>query len=93
VILETPIFGEQQMELGQLFVDDGLISADQLRLAREEQHGDRIDQTLIRMGLVSEDAVLQTLSAEFGMAYIDLKNVEIDMELLSKFPTSAIYRH
>lgn len=81
------------MELGQLFVDDGLISADQLRLAREEQHGDRIDQTLIRMGLVSEDAVLQTLSAEFGMAYIDLKNVEIDMELLSKFPTSAIYRH
>ena len=81
------------MELGQLFVDEGLISADQLQLARTEQQGDRIDQTLIRMGLVTEDAVLTTLSAEFGMAYIDLKDVEIDIELLSKFPTSAIYRH
>ena len=81
------------MELGQLFVDEGLISTDQLTLARGEQNGGRIDQTLIRMGLITEDAVLTTLSAEFGMDYIDLKEVEVDVELLSLFPTSAIYRH
>ena len=81
------------MELGQLFVDEGLISTDQLTLARGEQNGGRIDQTLIRMGLITEDAVLTTLSAEFGMDYIDLKEVEVEVELLSLFPTSAIYRH
>lgn len=81
------------MELGQLFVDEGLISTDQLTLARGEQNGGRIDQTLIKMGLITEDAVLTTLSAEFGMDYIDLKEVEVDVELLSLFPTSAIYRH
>ncbi|MEZ6125290.1 MAG: GspE/PulE family protein [Planctomycetaceae bacterium] len=81
------------MDLGQLLVDEGLISGDQLKLARGEQNGERIDQTLIRMGLVTEDSVLKTLSAEFGMDYIDLKDVEIDLELLQKFPTSAIYRH
>ncbi|MEZ6059053.1 MAG: ATPase, T2SS/T4P/T4SS family [Planctomycetaceae bacterium] len=81
------------MELGQLLLDEGLVTRDQLDLARGEQNGDRIDQTLIRMGLVSEDAVLKTLSEEFGLEYVDLKDIEVDQELLSRFPTSAIYRH
>jgi general secretion pathway protein E/type IV pilus assembly protein PilB len=81
------------MELGQLLLDEGLITQDQLTLAREGQKDERIDQTLIRMGLVSEDEVLKTLSSEFGMEYIDLKDIQIDLELLNQFPTSAIYRH
>lgn len=81
------------MELGQLLVDEGLITEEQLSLARGEQNGQRIDQTLIKMGLVTEDAVLKMLSGEFGMAYVDLKEIDVDLELLSQFPTSAIYRH
>ena len=81
------------MELGQLLVDEGLITSEQLTLARNEKSTDRIDHTLIKMGLTTEDAVLRTLSSEFGMEYIDLKDVEVDVELLTKFPTSAIYRH
>lgn len=81
------------MELGQLLVDEGLVSPEQLSLARGEQNGERIDQTLIKMGLVTEDAILKTLSGEFGMAYVDLKEIDVDLELLSQFPTSAIYRH
>ena len=81
------------MELGQLLVDEGLITSEQLTLARNEKSTDRIDHTLIKMGLTTEDAVLRTLSSEFWMEYIDLKDVEVDVELLTKFPTSAIYRH
>ncbi len=67
------------MELGQLLVDEGLITSDQLTLARNEKSSDRIDHTLIKMGLTTEDAVLRTLSAEFGMDYIDLKDIEVDV--------------
>ncbi len=81
------------MELGQLLVDEGLITSDQLKLARNEKNSERIDHTLIKMGLTTEDAVLRILSTEFGMDYIDLKDVEVDRELLARFPTSAIYRH
>lgn len=81
------------MHLGQLLVDEGVITGEQLQLAMSEQDDERIDKTLIRMGLTSEDAVLKTLSHEFGMEYVDLKDVQIDTELLSQFPTSAIYRH
>lgn len=81
------------MELGQLFVDEGLVSRDQIVAARDAHGSMRIDQALIRMGVITEDAVLRTLSNEFGMQYINIKDVEVDAELLGKFPTSAIYRH
>ncbi|MEI7702383.1 MAG: GspE/PulE family protein [Planctomycetia bacterium] len=81
------------MELGQLLIDEGLVTREQIKSAREAHGGSRIDQALIRMGVVTEERILQTLSQEFGMQYVDLKDVEIDTELLQKFPTSAIYRH
>jgi general secretion pathway protein E/type IV pilus assembly protein PilB len=81
------------MELGQLLIDEGLVTREQIKSAREAHGSSRIDQALIRMGVVTEDRILQALSQEFGMQYVDLKDVEIDTELLQKFPTSAIYRH
>ncbi len=81
------------MHIGQLLVDEGVITGEQLQLGMSEQNGERIDKTLIRMGLTSEDAILKTLSHELGMDYVDLKDVEVDTQLLSEFPTSAIYRH
>jgi general secretion pathway protein E/type IV pilus assembly protein PilB len=81
------------MELGQLFVDEGLISSEQLATAREAQSGKRIDQSLIQLGMVSEDDVLKAFSTEFGIPYVDLKTITIDEELLREFPTSSIYRH
>ena len=81
------------MELGQLLVNDGLVTREQLKAARETQGSLRIDQALVKQGAVTEDAILRKLSDEFGMPYIDLKDIEVDIELLGKFPTSSIYRH
>ena len=81
------------MDLGELLIHEGLVSAEQIEEARSTHATTRIDQALIRMGMVSEDAVLQALSNEFGMKYVDLKEIEVDTDLLSRFPTSSIYRH
>jgi general secretion pathway protein E/type IV pilus assembly protein PilB len=81
------------MELGQLLISEGLATREQITAAREAHSGSRIDQALIRMGVVTEDRLLQTLSDEFGMPYVDLKDVQVDTDLLAKFPTSSIYRH
>ena len=81
------------MELSQLLVNDGLITVEQLKAARETQQGLRIDQALVKLGVITEDAILRKLSDEFGMKYVDLKEIEIDTDLLTKFPTSSIYRH
>ena len=81
------------MELGQLLVNDGLITRDQLQQARDTQGTQRIDQALVKLGAITEDAILRKLSDEFGLKYIDLKEIVVDTELLAKFPTSSIYRH
>ena len=81
------------MELGQLFVDEGLITLEQLSIAREDQSQKRIDHSLIELGMLSEDDVLKTFSTEFGIPYVDLKTITVDAELLTEFPTSSIYRH
>jgi type II secretion system protein E len=81
------------MELGQFFVDEGLITSEQLATAREAQSEERIDQSLIELGMLSEDDVLKVFSTEFGIPYVDLKTITVDEELLTEFPTSSIYRH
>lgn len=81
------------MELGQLLLAEGLVTREQLAAARDAQAGTRVDQALIKMGVLTEDAVLRAFSDELGMKYIDLKDVEVDLELLAQFPTSSIYRH
>lgn len=81
------------MELGQLLVNEGIVTREQVQSARDAHGGMRIDQALIKAGAITEDRLLKTLSAEFGMDYVDLKEIQIDTDLLTKFPTSAIYRH
>ena len=81
------------MELGQLLIDEGLATREQVAAARDAHGSARVDQALIRMGVLTEDQLLRTLSHEFGMEYVDLKNIQVDTDLLNRFPTSAIYRH
>ncbi|MBL8810509.1 MAG: type II/IV secretion system protein [Planctomycetaceae bacterium] len=81
------------MELGQLLVNEGIVTREQVQSARDAHGGMRIDQALIKTGAITEDKLLRTLSTEFGMDYVDLKEIQVDTDLLTKFPTSAIYRH
>ena len=81
------------MDIGDLLISRGLLDRQQLDLARTEANGRRVDQAAVAMQLVPEDRMLQILAEEFGMRYVELKDVEIDPELLSQFPTSVVFRH
>ena len=81
------------MEIGQLLIQRGLINDDQLTVATQSVNGKRLDQVLVDLGYVSEEDTLEVLAEELGMTYVDLKNFNVDRELLSLFPTTAIFRH
>jgi len=81
------------MNIGSVLVDHGLISDHQLEMAREQAPSQRVDLALIEMGILREEDVLKTLADELGMEFMDLKEYEVDPELLQKFPTTAIFRH
>jgi type II secretion system protein E len=81
------------MEIGEVLLRRGLINSHQMELARQQAGGKRLDRVAVEMGFVPEDQALMALADELGMRYVDLKNYKIDMQLLSRFPTKAVFRH
>jgi general secretion pathway protein E len=81
------------MEIGGLLVKHGLVSQQQMELARAQSNGRRVDQILVDMGACREEDALKVLADELGMEFIDLKNFKVDVALVSRFPTTAIFRH
>ena len=71
----------------------GLVTREQLVMAASQCAGRRIDCVLVETGLVNEEDALKALADALGLKFVDLSSVEIDRELLGKFPTSAVFRH
>lgn len=81
------------MEAGEILLKRGLLTEQQLALARSAQaEGQRLDQVAVDLGLVSEEQALAALGAEMGLEFVDLAQAEVDLELLKDFPTRLIHR-
>ncbi len=81
------------MEISEVLIRHGLLTTDQGDQVRQQMNGHRFDKAVIEMGLLTEEQTLRTFADELGMQYVELKDFEIDPELLNLFPTSTIYRH
>ncbi|MCA8999372.1 MAG: type II/IV secretion system protein [Planctomycetaceae bacterium] len=81
------------MNIGNLLVECGLITPEQLEIARQAEPHKRIDQALVQMGILREEDSLRLLSNELGLPFVDLKEFEVPPDLVNLFPTSAVFRH
>jgi general secretion pathway protein E/type IV pilus assembly protein PilB len=81
------------VDIGELFLQRGLITREQLGTAVRQSAGRRIDCVLVETGLVNEEDALKALAEALGLTFIDLQGVEVDRDVLAKFPTSAVFRH
>jgi len=75
-------------------MEKGLISADHLAeaMALKKKEGVRLDRALVRLGCVSEEAVLRIIGEQMGMPMVDLDSVQIDVETLRSLPAKLVYR-
>ena len=66
---------KRKLRLGDLLVQAGAITEEQLMTALTEQKksGMRLGRALISMGYVDEDKLLNILSQQLKLPYIDLK--------------------
>jgi type IV pilus assembly protein PilB len=76
------------MKLGEILLNQGVISEDMLAQALEEQKtdGEKLGTTLIKMGFVTEPELLQALSKYFGVRAVDLKTKEPSEAVLKLLP-------
>jgi len=81
--------------LGEILVDMGAVSAEQVEQALEAQaeKGGRLGELLIKMKLVSESQVLQALATQLGLPFRDdIKPEEIDVGLITRIPIAYAKR-
>ena len=81
------------MDIESILQQRGLVSEDQWRDAKSQAAGRRIDSVLIEMGLLSEEHALEAFADELGMELVELGDFEVDTDVISQFPTAAIFRH
>ncbi len=76
--------GRKKIRIGELLVQNGLISEDQLTTALVEQKkaGRRLGQTLVQLGFVTEDAMLELLSRQLAIPFVDLRHYEFDPQVV-----------
>ncbi|MBF5044732.1 type IV-A pilus assembly ATPase PilB [Aggregicoccus sp. 17bor-14] len=81
--------------LGELLVRENLISVQQLRKAQEEQQksGARIGTALIKTGAIEESKLTDFLSKQYGVPAINLKDFDIDPEIIKLVPKEVAEKH
>src|SRR5512132_1571202 len=81
--------------LGELLVRENLISVQQLRKAQEEQQKTRARSgtALIKTGAIEESKLTDFLSKQYGVPAINLKDFDIDPEIIKLVPKDVALKH
>jgi type IV pilus assembly protein PilB len=81
--------------LGELLLRDQIISADQLHKAQEESRrsGDRLGNSLVKLGAIQEEDLTQFLSRQYGVPAINLAEFDIEPEVVALVPKDVAVRH
>jgi MSHA biogenesis protein MshE len=79
---------KKRIRIGDLLIENKLISEQQLEVALAEQKKTRrkLGKTLVDLGYIEESALLQLISEQLGIAYISLKQYPINQDILRKLP-------
>ncbi|OYW12211.1 MAG: general secretion pathway protein GspE, partial [Planctomycetales bacterium 12-60-4] len=82
------------LEAGDILIRRGLIDQQQLdQLRQGGSSASSLVDAAIQQGMVGEESALRALGEELGMDFVDLRNAEVDLELVKSFPQKLIYRH
>ena len=75
-------------QLGELLVERGIITQDQLKVAIEQQkkQGGLLGEVLVDLRFATETDIAQALTSQYGFPYLPLSNYEIDQEVIKSVP-------
>ncbi len=89
------MINKTRKRLGDLLIDVGMISKDQLESAIDLQKktGDKLGNSLIKLGFVTEDDIIQVLEFQLGIPHVKLEKYNIDKAAYLSIPESISRRY
>jgi type IV pilus assembly protein PilB len=82
-------------QLGEILLDEGLVSEAQLMAALDEQmaRGQSLGRTLVEIGVLTEGQLVAALARQVGMAFVDLDEYPVDRSAVSMVPAALCRRY
>jgi len=85
----------RKVKLGDMLVNAGYLSAEQLQKALEAQkeQGGKLGNVLIELGFMDEAKLIKALSQQLNISVIDLKQYPIKQDIIQKLPERIARRY
>src|SRR5260370_7132275 len=93
--MNSPANPQAKRHLGQILIDQGILTEDQLRIALLEQTKQHVPvgRLLVQLGFVSEATLRDALSEKLGMQAVDLGRIIVDPSALKLVPRDMARRY
>jgi len=93
--MNSPTNPQAKRHLGQILIDQGILTEDQLRIALLEQMKSHlpVGRLLVQLGFVSEATLRDALSEKLGLQSVDLSHIIVDPTALSALPRELARRY
>lgn len=87
--------GRRRIKFGDLLVESGAISQEQLMEALTKQKEDnlKLGGELLKLGYISQDIMNTTLEQQLGIKYIGLSGIKLDDQILKIVPEKLIEKY
>lgn len=78
----------EKRKLGEILVEAGLVSKAQIEdaLRTQKESGERLGKVLVRLNLISEEALISFLGDQLGIPHVDLKDYLVDPDTVNLVP-------
>lgn len=85
---------KKKMRLGDLLVESGAITEEQLLEALKEQKkaGLKLGKMLIHLGFLDETKLMEILSRQLRIPYVDISNYEFNEQMVQRLPETLARR-
>src|SRR5262249_6089399 len=92
---ETPPVKSAVSGLGSILLKRSLVTLEQLAaaIAEQQKSGGRFGAVLGRLGIISEDTLINCLSKEYRVPVVDPLSAEPSAEALALVPHALAHRH
>ncbi len=85
---------QKKIRLGDLLIQEGLITQEQLehalKLQKQSNFTKKLGEILIEEGFITQKDLLRVLSKQLGYEFVDLYGEKIDFEKLAKYPLEVL---
>lgn len=86
---------EERIQLGQMLVESGLLTAEQLKMAMDFQKsvGGKLGAIIVKLGFIEDQTLTNFIARQQGLPVVNLDELVLPENLVKRIPRKLIEKH